>query len=401
MGAFLRRARIFLVTASFFCYLFVSHVSSLLEKNPSLPSIQKRESLLFPFVDRYAMRGNVTVRSEAWSEKFMPLQVYRGSRVEVAKGPTFTLSNYTGKGLSKSSQSLVEQYEDLPEEKRRQLIMKMAAEARAAQPLDPNQHLHILYYDEHICVTSKPSGILSVPGPRRNPSLAALVHQTLAPDIHVDKMVVHRIDMDTSGIIVYALTEIALKQLHEDFRQRRVKKSYQALLCGHLLAASEIEVDVGLERDPFHPPFMRVAQSRGEILDSIVHPSFQKYILQAPKPSLTEVVVRSLEYLRDEEGMRLPVTRVELTPHTGRTHQLRVHTAALGYPIIGDDIYGYLGEGDCGIDHSILDKIDPDRCAVNRRIHNLEIPLCLHAERLSFLHPLTRAPMSFQCEAPF
>lgn len=206
---------------------------------------------------------------------------------------------------------------------------------------------------------------------------------------------------DLTGIIVYALTELALKRLHSDFRDRRVKKSYQALLCGHLpVASSEFEIDVALERDPFHPPFMRVAQQRGEIDEqSTVHPSFQKFINQAPKPSLTEVVVRSREYLLGRDGSKLPVTRVEMVPFTGRTHQLRVHAAAVGSSILGDDIYGYLGEGDCGVDHTT--RNDPKRNDLNRQLHDLGMPLCLHAERLTFFHPLTGAPMSFQCEAPF
>ena len=225
-----------------------------------------------------------------------------------------------------------------------------------------------------------------------------LVHQTVAPGIDLDRMVVHRIDMDTSGIVVFALTENALKQLHDQFRERRVKKSYQALVCGHLSAASDIEVDVALERDPFHPPFMRVARAdwKQSCEKSLIHPLFEKFINQAPKPSLTRVEVQSLEYLQDAHGRQLPVSRVRLTPHTGRTHQLRVHTAALGFPIVGDGIYGCLGEGNCGVDHST-----PDQERVYQQIHAMGLPLCLHAEQLSLHHPISGAPMCFSCEVPF
>jgi len=82
------------------------------------------------------------------------------------------------------------------------------------------------------------------------------------------------------------------------------------------------------------------------------------------------MLVKSLEYLDDTDGTRLPVTRVELRPHTGRTHQLRVHTAALGYPIVGDDIYWYLGQGDCGIDHS-KSELHSESEELHRRIQNL------------------------------
>jgi len=180
-----------------------------------------------------------------------------------------------------------------------------------------------------------------------------------------------------------------------DFRNRRVKKTYQALLAGHFRSAPEVEIDVSLERDPFHPPFMRVTQQRPESTNggssTVVHPRFEKFINQAPKPSLTDMTIQSLEYLQGS----LPVTRVELTPHTGRTHQLRVHTAALGFPIVGDDIYGFAGEGDCGIDSLNVPE------EVQRNIYELNMPLCLHAHQLCFFHPYTGAPMVFECEAPF
>ena len=402
MVAMGRRARPGL--KSFLFYLVFRRAASLLVTAPGQFS-QSRLIGAFPesIVDKYRLEGNVTIQSAGWSKRSMPLQIYRGKKVKVVKRPTFESVGLATleKGLSESSRFLANQYDDLNVEKQRKLQMKIAAETRACQPLDADAHLHILYCDEHICVTSKPSGILSVPGPRRNPSLAGLVYEKLAPDIDIDQMVVHRLDMDTSGIIVFALTERALKQLHEDFRHRRVKKCYQALLCGHLSVSSEIEVDLALERDPFHPPFMRVAQRRGEIVESVVHPSFEKFIKQAPKPSLTEVVVLAREFLTDKDDELLPVTRVSLVPHTGRTHQLRVHTAALGHSIIGDDIYGYLGEGDCGIDHATSDALDPIRNEISQKLHSLGLSLCLHAERLSFFHPMTGAPMTFECEPPF
>lgn len=344
------------------------------------------------------MNRTVTVQSVPWINNIMPLQTYVADSVPPARVITdLDLMNIDAETLSLSSARRLEVYSSLSEEEKRRLEMKIAAETRASRKLDPAKHLHIIYYDDHICVVSKPSGILSVPGPRRNPSLAGLVHEVLSPNIDIDKMVVHRLDMDTSGIIVYALTEAALRNLHDAFRSRQVKKVYQALLCGHVPMVSGIEVDVALERDPFHPPFMRVAQSRHqyEPSDGVVHPSFQKFIDQAPKASFTLVDVRSHDYLQHPGGSRLPVTRVELTPLTGRTHQLRVHTAALGYPILGDDIYGYLGEGDCGLPRSI------ESVHLEAKLHDLGQPLCLHAEQLSFFHPFSGAPMQFKAKAPF
>ena len=80
-------------------------------------------------------------------------------------------------------------------------------------------------------------------------------------DMEMDQMVVHRLDMDTSGVIVYALSKQALSKLHDDFRNRRVYKQYSALLMGHM-QVPEVEIDVALERDPHHAPFMQTAQPR-------------------------------------------------------------------------------------------------------------------------------------------
>jgi tRNA pseudouridine32 synthase/23S rRNA pseudouridine746 synthase len=359
-------------------------------------------------------------------------------------------------GLSKKSQALLETYSSLSNNNNNnnnddtdnnetdnaelsKLRDTMNADVYAASPLDPAQHLHILYLDEHMCVTHKPSGVLSVPGPRRNPSLADLVYNAiLPPDITVDQMVVHRIDMDTSGILVFALTVPALKQLNMDFRDRKVRKTYIALLAGHIPlgrgSSNEVELDLALERDPHRPPFMRVTQRGGDCdmdtnqqrdrssdaefahLDFEAYPRLKNFVNQAPKPSLTDLTVQSLEYIRTQDYLgkegdsdnadidnskSLPVTRVSLTPHTGRTHQLRVHTAAFGFPIIGDDIYGYQGAGDCGISAEVLDAAFPDREKVQRGLADLKISLCLHAQQLCLNHPITGAAMVFECDAPF
>jgi tRNA pseudouridine32 synthase/23S rRNA pseudouridine746 synthase len=331
----------------------------------------------------------------------LPLQIYRGSSVgpkQRARRVSLQQSRETPANLSQSAQSLIQKYDKMSEKERDQLENKIQAEARASEPLNPSTDLHIIYLDDHICVTSKPSGILSVPGPRRNPSLAGLVYEALQPAIDIDHMIVHRLDMDTSGILVYALTQEALRQLHIDFRDRRVQKTYEALLTGHLLSTVEVEIDVALERDPFHPPFMRAAQSTGKAESErirAVHPTFRKFIDQAPKPSQTELRVLSLEYLSTGQ----PVTRVRLTPTTGRTHQLRVHCASLGFPIVGDDIYGFKGAGDCGI---VFDDPEAaDRLRVQQSIYEQSRTLCLHAKQLCFHHPRTRSPLIFEAATPF
>ncbi|KAK1738220.1 RNA pseudouridine synthase, RluA family [Skeletonema marinoi] len=170
-------------------------------------------------------------------------------------------------------------------------------------------------------------------------------------------MIVHRLDRDTSGVLLLARNDDALKQLHNDFKNKaRVKKTYVALVCGHwtgqssrsCVARDEGEIDLPLVRDIERPPFMRVATAETE--------------------------------------ERLPVTRLELHPITGRTHQLRVHCAAMGHPIVGDSIYGFCGEG---APHGGLSNAKE------------ECMLCLHAQQLNVFHPYTNAPMSFSSRSPF
>ena len=349
-----------------------------------------------PSLDFLIRERNVYMRSVNWCSAMLPIQNYRAvatmeqhPRIHPQNSDSLTrpdpenadaqlkdiLSSRSSDDLSRSSRHMVEKYESLSLSQKELLVFKIQAEERATTPLDPNESLRILYCDAHICVTNKPSGVLSVPGPRRNPSLAGLVYDCLKPAVDLDQMVVHRLDMATSGIIVYALSMEALQQLHKDFKDRNVQKTYQALVHGHV-DRHEGEINIALERDPANPPFMRIAQPKDEDLDldeasespPLAMGKTHKFYTQAPKECLTTWSVISKEYRNGE-----PVTRLELRPWTGRTHQLRVHcTAALG-AIVGDDIYGTREEG----------------------------PLCLHAMKLCIYHPISGAPMIFEADAPF
>ena len=323
-----------------------------------------------------------------------PLQHYRGTSLRWNGNTRDRAELDLNNNLSKSPQMLLSNnLNAFTDDERRRFLSKVKAEARASQPLEPTTDLHILYQDNDIAVVNKPGGVLCVPGPRRNPSLANLVHSELNVEMDVDKTVVHRLDMDTSGIVVFALTEEALSTLHGDFRHRRVQKTYQALVCGHL-SCTEMEIDLALERDPHHPPFMRVAQTKDNAVATSIT-AISKFINQAPKPSLTQARVLSWELL---EGV--PVTRLELCPHTGRTHQLRVHCAAIGHSIIGDDIYGYHGEGapNGGLDFTAGMGVSE---AIQQKLYEANRPLCLHAQQLCILHPRTRAPMIFEADPSF
>jgi tRNA pseudouridine32 synthase / 23S rRNA pseudouridine746 synthase len=184
-------------------------------------------------------------------------------------------------------------------------------------------------------VLNKPGGLLSVPG-RGEQMHDCLVHRVQArcPEAQI----VHRLDMDTSGLIVMAKGAEMQKALSLLFASRQVHKRYVAEVSG-LIPADQGEVDLPLITDwPLRPR--------------------QKICHETGKPSLTRFRVLS----RDEAA---PTTRVELEPVTGRTHQLRVHMMALGHPIVNDPLYGL--------------NADPDR---PRRMR-------LHAWQLRLPHPAT------------
>lgn len=201
--------------------------------------------------------------------------------------------------------------------------------------------LRVLSADDHLLVVDKPAGLLAVPGRGEagRDCLAARV-QSLQPDA----LVVHRLDMATSGLIVFARGPAAQRTLSIAFAERRVAKRYVALVAG-TLPAEEGRIDLPLAADWPNRPRQQVDTLRG-------------------KPSLTHwrVLERSGTH-----------TRVALEPVTGRSHQLRVHLAATGHPIVGDALYA--GEP--------------------------AARLMLHATDLAFAHPASGEPLAFHSPAPF
>ncbi|MDP5348818.1 MAG: RluA family pseudouridine synthase [Paracoccaceae bacterium] len=208
-------------------------------------------------------------------------------------------------------------------------------------PTDP---LHILHEDHEIIVLDKPAGLLSVPG--RGPDLADCLITRLQAAFP-QALLVHRLDRDTSGVIVFALTPHAQRNLSMQFEEKRTKKTYQARLDG-LLEPREGTVDLPLIVDWENRPRQKVCHDTG-------------------RPAMTDWRV-----LRHEDG----TTRVRLMPRTGRTHQLRVHMLALGHVILGDTIYA----------------TGPARDHAR---------LMLHAEELRLNHPETGRGMTFRAPVPF
>ena len=206
--------------------------------------------------------------------------------------------------------------------------------------------IDIVTIDEPFIVVNKPGGLLSVPGrgPDKQDCLSARVQREFP-----DALVVHRLDMETSGLMVFARGIDAQRALGRAFEQRRVHKQYEAVVDG-LLTSDAGTIELPLICDWPNRPRQMVDHDRG-------------------KPSTTHYRVIS----RDTGAHR---TRVALTPVTGRSHQLRVHMAALGHPIIGDSLYA---------------GTPP---AAGER-------LLLHAALLAFPHPGTGATVGFTSAVPF
>lgn len=171
--------------------------------------------------------------------------------------------------------------------------------------------LEIVHRTDRLVVVDKPASLLSVPGKgEENQDCAASRVRAMIPGA-TGPMVVHRLDMDTSGLLIVALDAEAQRHLSMQFEQREVEKSYTALVDG-MVPAERGTIDVPVRMDPDNRPY--------QITDPSHHRS-----------AITDFRVLSYETDR---------TRLELTPLTGRTHQLRVHCAHIGHPILGDVLYG-------------------------------------------------------------
>lgn len=217
----------------------------------------------------------------------------------------------------------------------------------AARPYRPPDapFLPVIHADHRILVIDKPAGLLSVPG--RGPDKADCA-ETRARHLHPQARIVHRLDMDTSGVMVLALDPEAQARLSAQFETRRTDKRYIARVMGHV-AAEEGEIALPLVTDWPNRPKQMVCHARG-------------------RPALTRWQV-----MAREDG----ATRLALMPVTGRSHQLRVHMAAIGHPILGDPLYG-----------------PPEAREAAPRLQ-------LHAEHLAFFHPEDLARVGFHADCPF
>ena len=205
----------------------------------------------------------------------------------------------------------------------------------------------IIHMDDHLVVLDKPSGLLSVPG--RGPTHADCLASRVQGEFP-EARIVHRLDMATSGLLIMARGPEMERRLSIAFQQRQVKKRYVAVVAG-IPSPETGEIALPLITDWPNRPRQKVDFENG-------------------KPSLTHYALLCHDAARQR-------SRVELRPHTGRSHQLRVHMMAIGHPILGDELYGD----------------DGSRDAAER--------LLLHACELSLPHPATGVQLRLLSEPPF
>jgi RluA family pseudouridine synthase len=279
-------------------------------------------------------------------------------------------------------------------------LEKLKAKDAAAAAISGDD-LDVVFEDEHIVVVSKPSGVLTVPGKdESNPSLNKAVFDRFGSESgRMDKMVVHRLGMDTSGLVVFARTNAALRGMNTLFRTRKVTRQYEALVCGHV-SNDEGSIDLPLMRDYEYPPFMRVStDDHQRALIDLDAAEVGKKMLESPKDSLTKYEVVSREDLDGND-----VSRLTLTSISGRTHQLNVHCAAIGHPIVGDSVYGFGGEAasNGGLEEGDL-PADKASAELQQAIASASEgkAMCVHAKSISFRHPVTKENLSFESKSSF
>lgn len=211
----------------------------------------------------------------------------------------------------------------------------------------PSAPPDVIYQDEFLLAINKPSGLLTVPGrgPDKADCLIARTHHRFP-----EAKVVHRLDMETSGLILFARDLNTQRALGQLFESRRMQKTYVAVVNGKPEPESG-EINAPLTADwPNRPR--------------------QKVDFESGKPSCTRYHVITADLLQNR-------SRLRLHPVTGRSHQLRVHLLWLGHPIVGDTLYG-----------------TPSPQGSSNR-------LMLHAESLVFEHPITCEPLKLYCPTPF
>lgn len=203
----------------------------------------------------------------------------------------------------------------------------------------------VLFADDAIIVANKPSGLLSVPGRGADKQECLLSHLKQS---YPDALIVHRLDMDTSGLMVLARNKEAHRHLSRQFQERQTQKRYNAL-CSGIISQSKGSVCMPMRCDWERRPLQRVDFVHGK------HAQTEWQVIQQHNHHFS----------------------IELTPVSGRSHQLRLHMQMLGHPILGDNLYA---------DYYALQQAER---------------LCLHAQYLAFTHPTNQQWLGFSIPPEF
>jgi tRNA pseudouridine32 synthase/23S rRNA pseudouridine746 synthase len=310
--------------------------------------------------------------------------------------------------------------------------MRKAAHAKKAGAVVRPEDLVVIYHDEHLVVVNKPPGVMTVPGLNSRSSILDLVYQRFGPpattttegttdaSTAANRMVIHRLDMDTSGLIVFGRTIEATRALHQQFRDREVHKEYECLVVGHMPTALDaLLLDLPLQRDHAHPPFRRVSTPASEEAAANVlaalHSRGMRMHWKIKRPQQSQTRVKVIERVIMSHTS-LACTRLRLEPITGRTHQLRVHCAALGYPIVGDPTYGLYGEAAPVGGLQTVRTVVKEQEATQEMIWGCPLDLqkewtdfhppnekrmLLHAALLELNHPITGETMKWEAPPDF
>lgn len=228
--------------------------------------------------------------------------------------------------------------------------------------------IEIMYEDEYLAVVNKPAGMVTHPaaGNHRGTLVNALLHHLKSPAVGGDAArpgIVHRLDKNTSGLLVVAKTEAAFAVLQKAIAERTIVRTYWAVICGHLKETEgTIDLPIGRSRRDRKKMSVSKTNSRAARTHYKVAERYRSY------------------------------DQLEITLDTGRTHQIRVHLSHLGHPVLGDPEYGGRESWHKGMS-------SPDRLVAKQILDKLNRQ-ALHAIRLEFAHPVSGKMMKFETELP-